>query len=102
MAPYRFGNHKRNRSANTTTVLIVWAIIAIIKNMEEKIGSEALRANPALESFQVFVGQWQTIGSHPHLPGVTLHGRTTFDWLSGGAFLIMHSEIDNPNFPSGV
>jgi len=74
----------------------------MIKNMEEKIGSEALRPNPALEPFKVLVGQWQTIGSHPYLPGTILHGRTTFDWLAGGAFLIMHSEIDNPNFPSGV
>lgn len=74
----------------------------MIKNMEEKIGSEALRPNQALEPFKVFVGQWQTIGSHPYLPGIPLHGRTTFDWLEGGAFLIMHSEIDDPNFPSGI
>ena len=70
--------------------------------MEKKIGSEALQPNPALEPFKVFVGQWQTIGSHPYLPGITLHGRTTFDWLAGGAFLIMHTEIDHPSFPDGV
>ncbi|MBA3943987.1 MAG: hypothetical protein H0X37_05425 [Herpetosiphonaceae bacterium] len=70
--------------------------------MEEKIGSEALIPNPALQPFQVLVGEWQTIGSHPSLPGTPLHGRTTFDWLAGGAFLIMHSEIDDPNVPSGV
>jgi hypothetical protein len=84
------------------TCLDFWSSIALMKHMEEKIGSEALRPNPALEPFQVFVGQWQTIGYHPYLPGITLHGRTTFDWLSGGAFLIMHSESDNTNFPSGV
>ncbi|MBO0778472.1 MAG: hypothetical protein J2P37_06540 [Ktedonobacteraceae bacterium] len=70
--------------------------------MEKKIGSEAFIPNPALASFKVLVGEWQTIGSHPYLPGITLHGRTTFDWLFGGAFLIMHSEIDDPNIPSGV
>jgi hypothetical protein len=58
--------------------------------------------DPALEPFQVFVGQWQTTGSHPYLPGSILHGRTTFDWLAGGAFLIMHTEIDHPSFPDGV
>ncbi|WP_236600948.1 hypothetical protein [Ktedonobacter sp. SOSP1-85] len=84
------------------TALIFWAIIATIKNMEKKIGSEALQPNPALEPFKVFVGQWQTIGSHPYLPGIPLHGRTTFDWLAGGAFLIMHTEIDHPSFPDGV
>ncbi len=78
------------------------AIIATIKNMEKKIGSEALRPNPALEPLKVFVGQWQTTGSHPYLPGIILHGRTTFDWLAGGAFLIMHTEIDHPGFPDGV
>ena len=70
--------------------------------MKKQIGSEAFIPNPALEPFKVFVGEWQTIGSHPYLPGITLQGRTTFDWLEGGAFLIMHSEIDDPNFPSGV
>lgn len=70
--------------------------------MKKQIGSEAFIPNPALEPFKVLVGEWQTIGFHPYLPGITLHGRTTFDWLEGGAFLIMHSEIDDPNFPSGV
>lgn len=70
--------------------------------MATPVGSEALIPNPALQPFAVFVGEWQTTGSHPYLPGITLHGRTTFDWLAGGAFLIMHSEIDDPNLPSGV
>jgi len=58
--------------------------------------------NPMLEPFNVLVGQWEIVGAHPYLPGITLHGHTTIDWLSGGAFLIMHSEIDNPNFPRVV
>ena len=48
------------------------------------------------------MGVWQTTGSHPYLPGTTLHGRTTFDWIEGGAFLLMRSEIDEPGIPSGV
>jgi hypothetical protein len=70
--------------------------------MVKKIGSEALIPNPALQSFSDLVGEWQTTGSHPYMPGVTLHGRTSFDWIEGGAFLIMHSEIDEPDIPSGV
>lgn len=31
-----------------------------------------------------------------------LHGHTSFAWLDGGAFLIMHSEIDEPEVPSGI
>jgi len=70
--------------------------------MTTKIGSEASKANPALQPFGVLVGEWQTTGSHPYLPGTTLHGRTSFDWLEGGAFVIMHSELDHPDFPAGV
>jgi hypothetical protein len=70
--------------------------------MATKIGSAALIPNPALDPFRVFVGEWKTTGSHPYLPGTTLHGRTSFDWLEGGAFLIMRSEVDDPNIPSGV
>lgn len=58
--------------------------------------------NPALRPFGAFIGEWQTTGSHPYLPGTVLHGRTSFDWLEGGAFLIMRSEIDEPRVPDGV
>jgi hypothetical protein len=70
--------------------------------MATKIGNEALIPNPALQPFKDLVGEWQTTGSHPLAPGITLHGRTSFDWLEGGTFLIMRSEIHEPNFPSGV
>jgi hypothetical protein len=70
--------------------------------MVTKIGTKATIPNPALKPFEVFIGEWQTTGSHPYLPGTVLHGRTSFDWLEGGAFLIMHSEIDEPHFPDGV
>jgi hypothetical protein len=63
---------------------------------------EASIPNPALEPLSVLVGEWNTIGTHHMVPGTTFHGRTTFDWLEGGAFLIMHSEIDEPEIPSGI
>ncbi len=67
-----------------------------------KIGSKALIPNPALKPFAVLIGEWQTSGSHPYLPHTVLHGRTSFEWLEGGAFLIMRSEIDEPRFPDGI
>lgn len=70
--------------------------------MSESIGHEAAIPNPSLEAFRVLVGTWTTVGSHPLRPGMTLHGRARFEWLEGGAFLIMHSEIDEPDFPSGI
>jgi hypothetical protein len=66
------------------------------------IGSAALRPNPALESLAPLVGTWRTTGTHPLVPGTTFHGRTSFAWHEGGAFLLMRSEIDEPEIPSAV
>lgn len=66
------------------------------------IGAEAAVPNPALQVLGFLVGEWRTEGAHPMLPGKTLHGRTTFAWCDGGAFLVMRSEIDEPEVPSGI
>ena len=63
---------------------------------------EAAIPNPALDAFSVLIGEWKTVGAHQHIPGTTLHGRTSFEWIEGGAFLIMHSDIDEPGIPTGV
>ena len=70
--------------------------------MAELVDNEAAKPNPALEPLSVLVGTWKTIGTHPLVPGTTFHGRTSFAWMAGGAFLIMHSEIDEPEIPSGI
>lgn len=70
--------------------------------MTSPIGNEALIPNPALKPFEALVGEWQTTGTHPYVPGTTFHGRMSFAWHEGGAFLIMRSEIDEPEIPSGV
>jgi hypothetical protein len=64
--------------------------------------NEAAKPNPKLEPFGVLVGTWSTIGTHPLVPGTTFHGRTSFAWIEGGAFLIMRSRIDEPEIPSGI
>ena len=58
--------------------------------------------NPALKKLNFLVGEWKTVGTHPLVPDTIFHGHTSFDWLEGGAFLIMHSEIDEPQIPSGI
>lgn len=70
--------------------------------MPDSVTNEAAKQNPALESLRALVGTWITTGTHPMVPGKTFHGRTTFEWLEGGAFLIMHSQIDEPEIPSGI
>lgn len=64
--------------------------------------NEAAKPNPALDPLRILVGTWNTTGTHPMVPGTTFHGRTTFAWIEGGAFLMMHSEIDEPEIPSGI
>lgn len=70
--------------------------------MTKPIGSEARRPNPSLKPFEPLIGEWRTTGTHPLLPGKTLHGRASFSWLEGGAFLVWRSEIDEPEVPSGT
>lgn len=70
--------------------------------MTERVTNEAAKPNPALSAFGALVGTWTTTGTHPLVPGTTFHGRTSFAWMEGGAFLIMHSEVDEPEIPSGI
>lgn len=58
--------------------------------------------NPALAPFSVLIGHWTTTATHGLLPDTVLHGRTSFEWLEGGAFLLMRSAIDDPRFPRGI
>ena len=64
--------------------------------------NEAAKPNPLLQVLSILVGTWTTVGTHALLPGKTFHGRTTFSWLEGGAFLAMRSQIDEPEIPSGI
>ncbi|MBR0656014.1 hypothetical protein GXW79_13105 [Roseomonas arctica] len=68
----------------------------------KQIGINALKANAALAPLAFLLGEWRTMGTHPGVPGQTLEGRTSFAWHEGGAFLIMRSEVDHPEFPDGV
>ena len=70
--------------------------------MTTPIGSGTQRRNPALEPLTPLLGDWRTTGTHPLAPGTTFHGRTSFAWHEGGAFVVMRSEIDEPEVPSGV
>jgi hypothetical protein len=78
------------------------ALSGNILRMATPIGPEAQRSNPALEALSPLVGVWRTTGTHPLVPGTTFHGRTSFEWHEGGAFVLMRSEIDEPEIPSAV
>lgn len=58
--------------------------------------------NPALEPLSVLVGEWKSAGTHPLRPKTTLHGRSSFRWIEGGAFLLWQAEVDEEGFPAGI
>ena len=70
--------------------------------MDQHSMNEASIPNPALKPFGVLIGTWTTMGTHPLIPETIVHGRTSFEWLENGAFLMMRSEIDEPGIPSGL
>ena len=61
-----------------------------------------MQPTPTLQVLAALVGEWTTVGAHPMLPDLSLHGRTTFSWLESGAFLLIHMHIDEPEIPDGV
>jgi hypothetical protein len=61
-----------------------------------------MNANPALGVLDRAVGTWLVTGSHPYLPGRVLRGRVLFERIEGGAFIRMHSKMDDPEIPEGV
>ncbi|MCA0458369.1 MAG: DUF1579 domain-containing protein [Chloroflexi bacterium] len=64
--------------------------------------NEAEIPNPKLQPFSKLIGEWTTVATHRLMPNVTLHGRTTFSWLQGGAFVNMQSEVDEEGVPSAT
>lgn len=66
------------------------------------IGAKARIDNPALQPLAFLVGEWRTNGIHPEMVGEPLAGRTSFSWHHGGAFLLMRSEVERPEFADGV
>lgn len=61
-----------------------------------------MKTNPGLSIMDGAVGTWTVTGSHPYLPGRTLHGSVRFERIERGAFLRMHSKMDDPEIPEGV
>lgn len=64
--------------------------------------NKAAIPNPALQLFEVLIGEWTTVGTHPLVPNTTLHGHSSFKWIEGGAFMMWNSEIEHKDFPTGI
>ena len=70
--------------------------------MSREIGIKAKIPNPALSPLSKIVGDWSTTGTHPMVRNTTVHGRASFAWQDGGAFLVWRSELDDQRFPNGI
>jgi len=57
--------------------------------------------DPVLEPFDALAGTWATEATHPKFDAVVL-GRTTFEWLEGGQFLVQRSHNDHETFPDAI
>ena len=53
---------------------------------------------PALEGL---IGTWRTIADFPHADMGEAEGRTTFEWLLGGAFVLQRASAPHPAAPDG-
>ena len=57
----------------------------------------------ALDHLKALVGEWETEATHPLIPNTVIHGRSTFEWLDGGFFLIWRmADYDRPEIPNGL
>jgi hypothetical protein len=48
----------------------------------------------SLEQFNILVGEWTMVGTHPHLPSA-VHGHSSFEWLREGALLVWHFDWEH-------
>jgi hypothetical protein len=54
-----------------------------------------------LNRFDVLVGAWTTVGTHPAFPAA-VRGRSSFEWLRDGALLIWHFAWEPSGPPSAT
>src|SRR5215213_1332463 len=58
------------------------------------------QSNPALAALEILVGTWEIEGVvEEQLVG---GGRTTFEWLAGGPFLVQQGETEQAEFPNTI
>ena len=59
--------------------------------------------NRALDHLDAFAGEWEAEATHPLIPDTVFRGRSTFEWLDGGHFLIWRmADYDRPGIPNGL
>jgi hypothetical protein len=52
-----------------------------------------------MKQFDVLIGEWVTVSTHPQLP-TAIHGHVTFEWLKDGALLVWQDWVEGEDIPS--
>jgi len=55
----------------------------------------------SLKQFEVLVGEWDTVGTHPAFPSA-VQGHSSFEWLVDGALLVWHFDWEKAGPPSAI
>lgn len=58
--------------------------------------------HPELDGFDALIGTWETEATHPLFPATVVPGHVTFEWLTGGHYLLQRSHYDHEKFPDGL
>jgi hypothetical protein len=56
----------------------------------------------ALERLDAFIGEWSVDASFPDAPPTGVAGRTEFEWVLGGQFLVQRSDLPHPDAPDSL
>ena len=48
------------------------------------------------------IGVWDVAGAHPADASIQIRGRTSFQWLEGGRFVVQRWTVEHPDFPDGI
>ena len=55
-----------------------------------------------LAPFDSLIGGWTTELTHPAFEGTVVRGRTIYEWLEGGRFLLQRAVNEHPDFPDSL
>jgi hypothetical protein len=69
--------------------------------MTDENTQSAPQPTSSLKQFEVLVGEWNTVGTHPALPA-TVHGHSSFEWLVEGDLLLWRFDWQPGDIPSAV
>lgn len=59
-------------------------------------------ATVKLQPFERLIGEWAIELTHPMVEDLVVRGRSNYEWLEGGRFLIQRAVNDHPDFPDSL